>query len=102
MALHAGEVLVGVFDDGHRAEFTVLGTAMNRLARIEARAKAANLTLAGSYDLVRLLSPAVHSRLHLADMPPSDCPDTRDMRLFAVSWHEGAEALQDEAITPAA
>jgi hypothetical protein len=35
-------------------------------------------------------------------MPPSDCPDTRDMRLFAVSWHEGAEAPQDEAVTPAA
>ncbi|MCJ2044499.1 adenylate/guanylate cyclase domain-containing protein [Methylobacterium sp. J-078] len=102
MALHAGEVLVGVFDDGHRAEFTVLGTAMNRLARIEARAKAANLTLAGSCDLVRLLSPAVRARLHLADMPPSDCADTRDMQLFAVSWREGAEATQDEAVTPAA
>ncbi|MDB5646328.1 adenylate/guanylate cyclase domain-containing protein [Methylobacterium sp.] len=92
MALHAGEVLVGVFDDGYRAEFTVLGTAMNRLARIEARAKAADLTLAASDDVVRLLSPAIRSTLHLSGMPPSDCRDTRDLLLFAVSWSEAAAA----------
>jgi adenylate cyclase len=92
LALHAGEVLVGVFDDGHRAEFTVLGTAMNRLARIEARAKAAEVPVAASDDVVRLLSPTVRSSLAFSGMPPSDCPDTRDMRLFAVSWIEGAEA----------
>ncbi|MDR7039900.1 class 3 adenylate cyclase [Methylobacterium sp. BE186] len=55
VALHAGDVLVGVFDDGFRAEFTVLGTAMNQLARIESRAKAAGLELAVSKDFARLL-----------------------------------------------
>ncbi|MCI9882315.1 MULTISPECIES: adenylate/guanylate cyclase domain-containing protein [Methylobacterium] len=92
MALHAGEVLVGVFDDGHRAEFTVLGTAMNRLARIEARAKAADLTLAASDDVIRLLSPATHAVLRLSGMPPSECRDTRDMVLFAVDWTEDVAA----------
>ncbi|RZK86938.1 MAG: adenylate/guanylate cyclase domain-containing protein, partial [Methylobacterium sp.] len=31
VALHAGDLLVGVFDDGLRAEYTVLGPAMNTL-----------------------------------------------------------------------
>lgn len=95
MALHAGQVLVGVFDDGHRAEFTVLGTPMNRLARIEARAKAADLTLAASDDVIRLLSPTVRSALRLDGLPDADCPDTRDMRLFAVSWKGEPEAQQE-------
>ena len=55
VALHAGEVLVGVFDDGYRAEFTVLGTAMNQLARIESRAKAAGLEIALSETFAQLL-----------------------------------------------
>lgn len=54
-ALHAGDLLVGVFDDGARAEYTVLGPAMNMLARIEARAKAADLTVAASEEIVALL-----------------------------------------------
>ncbi len=54
-ALHAGDLLVGVFDDGVRAEYTVLGPAMNTLARIEARAKAADLSVAASEAIVRLL-----------------------------------------------
>lgn len=102
MALHAGEVLVGVFDDGYRAEFTVLGNAMNRLSRIEARAKAANLTLAVSDDLLRLLSPLGRANLDLSGMPPSDCRDTRDVRLFAVSWAEGAGTRSRAVETPAA
>jgi len=55
-ALHAGDLLVGVFDDGVRAEYTVLGPAMNMLARIEARAKAADLAVAASADFVALLT----------------------------------------------
>lgn len=54
-ALHAGDLLVGVFDDGARAEYTVLGPAMNRLARLEARAKAADLAIAASEAIVALL-----------------------------------------------
>ncbi|PJI52872.1 adenylate/guanylate cyclase domain-containing protein, partial [Methylobacterium radiotolerans] len=50
VALHAGDLLVGVFDDGVRAEYTVLGPAMNALARIETRAKAAEIELAASGD----------------------------------------------------
>jgi adenylate cyclase len=94
MALHAGEVLVGVFDDGHRAEFTVLGPAMNRLARIEARAKAADLTLSASDEVIRLLGPTTRASLRLSSMPPSECRDTRDMRLFAVDWTDGTAAAQ--------
>ncbi|WP_082507958.1 adenylate/guanylate cyclase domain-containing protein [Methylobacterium sp. Leaf113] len=100
LALHAGEVLVGVFDDGHRAEFTVLGTPMNRLARIEARAKAADLSVAASDDVIRLLSPTTLATLRLSAMPPSDCRDTRDMRLFAVSWADDADAPETEPALP--
>ena len=88
MALHCGEVLVGVFDDGHRAEFTVLGQAMNTLARIEARAKAENLTLSASQTFLQLLGPAVRSNLALTALPPSECDDTRGLPLYAVNWPE--------------
>ena len=83
---------MGVFDDGHRAEFTVLGTAMNRLARIEARAKTADLTLAASDEVIRLLGPATRTSLWLSGMPSSECRDTRDMLLFAVGWAEDTAA----------
>ncbi|MGH1590087.1 adenylate/guanylate cyclase domain-containing protein [Methylobacterium phyllosphaerae] len=55
VALHAGDLLVGVFDDGVRAEYTVLGPAMNALARIETQAKAAEIELAASGDFLDLL-----------------------------------------------
>lgn len=48
MALHCGEVLAGVFDDGHRAEFTVLGPPMNALSRIERRGKEADVDIVAS------------------------------------------------------
>ena len=74
--LHAGEVLVGVFDDGHRAEFTVLGPAMNALARIEGRAKREALDLAASKRFVRLLGPAALAIRRLPRRPgEEDCPD---------------------------
>ena len=59
VALHAGDLLVGVFDDGLRAEYTVLGPAMNTLARLETRAKAADLDIAASEDFLRLLGLAL-------------------------------------------
>ena len=57
-ALHAGEVLAGVFDDGLRSEFTVLGPAMNALSRIERRAKDDGLDLIASKRFARLLPPS--------------------------------------------
>ncbi|MDO9428618.1 MAG: adenylate/guanylate cyclase domain-containing protein [Methylobacterium sp.] len=99
MALHCGEVLVGVFDDGHRAEFTVLGEAMNTLARIEARAKSEDLTLTASDAFLRCLGPAIRSGLTLAAMPPSSCRDTRDMTLYAVGW---PDAPAGAALAPVA
>ncbi|WP_050783396.1 adenylate/guanylate cyclase domain-containing protein [Methylobacterium nodulans] len=75
-ALHTGEVLVGVFDDGHRAEFTVLGPAMNALARIERRAKRENLDLAVSKRFARLLDPAAPPGRRLPRRDgEDDCPD---------------------------
>lgn len=55
LALHAGTVLAGVFDDGKRAEFTVIGPAMNALARLETRTKEAGLALGASEAFVGLL-----------------------------------------------
>ncbi|WP_164712218.1 adenylate/guanylate cyclase domain-containing protein [Methylobacterium currus] len=75
-SLHAGEVLVGVLDDGLRAEFTVLGPAMNALARVEARAKRENLSLAVSKRVMRLLGPAAPPGRRLPRRPgEEDCPD---------------------------
>ncbi|KOX59795.1 hypothetical protein ADL19_03990 [Streptomyces purpurogeneiscleroticus] len=55
-ALHCGPVLAGVFDDGRRAEFTVLGPVMNDLSRIERRAKAEDRDVVASADLLRWLA----------------------------------------------
>ena len=54
-ALHCGPVLAGVFDDGRRAEFTVLGPVMNDLSRIERRAKEEDRDVVASADLLRWL-----------------------------------------------
>ena len=50
VALHAGDVLAGVFDDGFRAGYTVLGPATNMLGRLEVSAKAADPSRAASED----------------------------------------------------
>lgn len=83
IALHAGDVLVGVFDDGHRAEFTVLGPAMNTLARIEARAKAADLPIAISEDFRDLLAGSGASGLNW--IPAGAVGDASGPRLYAVA-----------------
>ncbi|MEJ7667366.1 MAG: adenylate/guanylate cyclase domain-containing protein [Casimicrobiaceae bacterium] len=54
-ALHAGDVLAGVIDDGRRAEFTVLGPAMNALSRMERRAKEAGESILVSKEFLHLL-----------------------------------------------
>lgn len=56
-SVHAGRVLAGVFDDGRRAEFTVLGPCMNDLSRIERRAKEANSDVVVSADILQALAP---------------------------------------------
>ncbi len=56
--LHRGSVLAGVFDDGNRAEFTVLGPAVNALSRMERRAKEANIDMLASKRFIRLLAPS--------------------------------------------
>lgn len=79
IALHAGEVLAGVFDDGLRAEFTVLGPAMNALSRIERRAKEENLDLLASKRFARLLPSSWKARLRVTRLPRRsehrDAPD---------------------------
>ena len=61
--LHRGLVLAGVFDDGRRAEFTVLGPAMNALSRMERRSKEADLDLVASKRFLRLLPTAILAQL---------------------------------------
>lgn len=61
--LHCGDVLAGVFDDGHRAEFTVLGPPMNVLPRIERRAKAAGVDIVASLAFLATLPALVRSGL---------------------------------------
>ncbi|WP_081612712.1 adenylate/guanylate cyclase domain-containing protein [Methylobacterium sp. 88A] len=83
IALHAGDVLVGVFDDGHRAEFTVLGPAMNTLARIEARAKAVDLPIAISEDFRDLLAGSGASGLNW--ISAGTVSEASGPRLYAVA-----------------
>ncbi|GJD53389.1 hypothetical protein OPKNFCMD_6164 [Methylobacterium crusticola] len=84
-SLHAGEVLVGVFDDGQRAEFTVLGPAMNALARIERRAKQEDLAIAVSKRFLRLLGPGAPPARRVPRHPgEEDCPDLFGLEADAV------------------
>ena len=63
ISLHCGPVLAGVFDDGRRAEYTVIGPTMNTLARIEACAKQAQAEVVASADLVATVPPLIAGRL---------------------------------------
>ncbi|GJE39049.1 adenylate/guanylate cyclase domain-containing protein [Methylobacterium persicinum] len=82
-ALHAGDLLVGVFDDGVRAEYTVLGPAMNMLARIEARAKAADLAVAASADFVALLDGPPGHAFRPRPVPGTACDGQGDLFTLA-------------------
>ena len=91
--LHRGLVLAGVFDDGRRAEFTVLGPAMNALSRMERRSKDADLDLVASKRFLRLLPTGRTSRL---DMRPvsrrADSNELPDIFAVRVGKREGIEA----------
>ena len=83
VALHAGDLLVGVFDDGVRAEYTVLGPAMNALARIETQAKAAEIEVAASGDFLDLLDGALPTGLRAVPVPQARLPEP--LALFALA-----------------
>ena len=68
---HCGRVLAGVFDDGRRAEFTVLGPVMNDLSRIERRAKEADKDAVVSADLLDRLDPTARNTVGTALLEPS-------------------------------
>lgn len=86
-ALHAGDLLVGVFDDGVRAEYTVLGPAMNALARIETQAKAAEIELAASGDFLDLLGGTLPAGIRAVPVPKAMLPEP--LALFAIAEHAG-------------
>ncbi|WP_246682699.1 adenylate/guanylate cyclase domain-containing protein [Methylobacterium sp. WL9] len=85
IALHAGHVLAGVFDDGLRAEFTVLGPAMNMLARLEAQAKSENLALAASDEVVRLLAGHLPDGFRTTRAGTADVQEGRLPALYALT-----------------
>lgn len=76
-ALHAGTVLVGMLDDGLRAEITVLGAPMNALARIEKRAKSEDVEILASKRFVRLLGHDAGAGIRLPRRV--DEPETPDV-----------------------
>ncbi len=88
VALHAGDLLVGVFDDGVRAEYTVLGPAMNALSRIEAQAKAAEIEVAASGDLLDLLRGGLPAGTRAVPVPQATLPEP--LTLFAIAADPGA------------
>ncbi len=87
--LHCGFVLAGVFDDGRRAEFTVLGPAMNVLPRMERRSKEASLGVAVSKRFLRLLPPSIRSQIdtRAVERRPGDeqLPDILSVRFIPVA-----------------
>nr|WP_246205268.1 adenylate/guanylate cyclase domain-containing protein [Microvirga arsenatis] len=93
--LHCGPVLAGVFDDGRRAEFTVLGPAMNALPRMERRSKQANLGVVASKKFLRLLTPSRRARLDARPVErrpgDEDLPDILSVRFVEAeaAAHEG-------------
>ncbi|MGY2051798.1 adenylate/guanylate cyclase domain-containing protein [Methylobacterium sp. JK268] len=92
-ALHCGPVLAGVFDDGRRAEFTVLGTVMNDLSRIERRAKEDDLDVVVSAEVLRRLGAETPERLGVRPLPPSGEPTLP--RLFALRPSATGQAPED-------
>jgi adenylate cyclase len=88
VALHAGDLLVGVFDDGVRAEYTVLGPAMNALARIETQAKAAEIEVAASGDFLRLLGGVLPAGIRADPVPDAALPE--HLTLSAITVAPGA------------
>ena len=72
VAPHSGDLLVGVFDDGVRAEYTVLGPAMNALSRIEARAKAADIEIAASDAFLQLVGEPLPAGFKATAMPAAN------------------------------
>lgn len=93
VALHTGEVLAGVFDDGLRAEFTVLGPAMNALSRIERRAKEDDLDLVASKRFVRLLDQSAYPDLNFARLDRRDT-DFEIPDVFAVDVRPPVHAFR--------
>lgn len=86
-ALHQGYVLAGVFDDGRRAEFTVLGPAMNALSRIERRAKEVDADFVASDSALDLLSPSTIETLDLRTLARRQVDDEDELpKLSAVSF----------------
>jgi class 3 adenylate cyclase len=81
VALHAGDLLVGVFDDGVRAEYTVLGPAMNALSRLEARAKAAEIEIGASGEFLDLLGGPLPPRIQAVPVPDANAAQPA---LFAI------------------
>jgi class 3 adenylate cyclase len=86
--LHSGLVLAGVFDDGRRAEFTVLGPAMNALPRMERRSKMSNLGVVASKRFLRLLTSARRARLDARPVErrpgDEDLPDILSVRFTEI------------------
>jgi adenylate cyclase len=90
ISLHCGTVVAGVFDDGHRAEFTVLGLPMNALPRIERRAKEVDADVVASLPFLETLPRALHNGLGIEPLASgessSDLPHVAVLR-FGTSIH---------------
>ena len=83
ISIHSGRVLAGVFDDGHRSEFTVLGPAVNELSRIERCAKQSGIEILASRVFIELL-PLNEQELTVSSWLPSTTSEGDNMRELAV------------------
>ena len=100
-ALHSGEVLAGVFDDGRRAEFTVLGPCMNDLSRIERRAKQADCDAVASAKLISALDPAALSPFKPRQLaPPTQAHALPELYALAIPSSQTERRQLSAAVPP--
>lgn len=104
IALHCGPVLVGVFDDGRRAEHAVLGPAANTLTHIGRVGRQAGVEVVASQTFVDALPPVIVSRFVAAVPLASDGPGSglESLCLLAIADTEnGSSTLHDCSATHA-
>ena len=75
-------------DDGHRAEFTVLGSCVSALPRIERLAKEANVDAAASRSFLDLLTPATRAEVVGKRLPHADpdLPEIATLHLWSSAF----------------
>lgn len=96
VSMHSGRVLAGVFDDGRRSEFTVLGPAMNDLSRIERKAKEADIDVVASADFMDLIAEPLRFQLNAVPLDLETASNAELPSLFILARSTGPSSSSPE------